>query len=205
MLIRNLPIEHSNEILLKIAYRLGRPLCYTGERNGQVIHEIRPKIEFQGKKSSLGFDQNLDLHTEMAFHHIRPNFVLLFCVRNFGTKTYLCSHEKILGKLNPITKKLLSFPHFCIHPPFSYSKPYIPEWKPILKNQKIIMANHCTIEFKNDMAKKAYETIKKISEEQKSGIILRSGDLLIIDNQGYVHGRSKFNHNNRLLKRAYVI
>jgi L-asparagine oxygenase len=203
-LIKNLPIEHAEKFLFLFANHLGRPMAYLGERNGNVIHEIKPLTEFKHKPTSLGFGKNLGLHTEMAFHDIRPNYVLLFCIRNRWTRTFMLSHDKILSKLNPLTRRILMEPNFMIHPPLSYTHEYKSQWRPILKKGELTMANHCRIEFLDDNSKLAYDNLRKISEDQKEEIILESGDLLIMNNRKIVHGRSSRVSPDRLLKRMYV-
>jgi len=206
MLFRNLAIEQAENILWNTAVRLGKPLAYLGERNGKIIHDIKPFHGYENTKTSKGSNVAIGLHTEMAFHKVRPKYVLLFCIRNFFTHTYFLSHEDIVKKLHPITKKILKKPDFCIHPPQSFLLSYPLQWNPILINPfQLVMANHCDIEFRDVDAKKAYENLREVSESNKNSFILRSGDLWIINNEAIVHGRSAQVHPHRLLKRMYVL
>ena len=205
MLFRNLPIEFAEHFLWTMAYRLGKPMSYLGERKGAFIHDIKPYMGYENTKTSLGSNVEIGLHTEMAFHKIRPKYILLFCIRNTTTQTYFCSHQDILSRLDPLTKKMLRQPDFCIHPPKSYLLEYKSQWNPILLDSKqLVMANHCEIEFRHQNARLAYQNLHSISESIKSSIQLRSGDLWVLNNEEIVHGRSAKVHPNRLLKRMYV-
>jgi len=78
-LYRSLPCHLHESILFSLANALGRPLAYEGERQGWYIHDIRSVGGKQQEPTSFG-GVSLGLHTEMAFHPIRPSYVLLFCM-----------------------------------------------------------------------------------------------------------------------------
>lgn len=207
MLFSNLPIRHSQQILFQMAHQLGRPIAYEGERNGAFIHDIQPDPQQKGLASSSGFDTGLALHTEMAFHPIKPNYILLFCIKNPGVPTFLVSMKDILQRVDASTRCVLGQDGFKIHPPVSFTNTtFHPYWQSVVKQNTITMAQHCLIEFKNDMYKDAYTNLtRQVEKAFKTEIVLRPGDLLVIDNTKYLHGRPHIPFCDRLLKRMYVL
>lgn len=206
MLIKNLSTKNYMKTLYNYAKQLGFILSYKGERNGQIIHNIYSEPIKQLEKSSFGSKIPLSFHTEMAFHHIVPSYVLLFCLQSDpNCKTFIIEQYNILSQLDSISRKILEKKLFKIHPPISYTELYKPFWRPLLKNSVFSFANHCKIEFKNQEAIQAYNKLIQICEKNKYSFILEKGDLLIINNKTQIHGRSEFNPNsNRLLKRMYI-
>lgn len=204
MLLQQFPLASAQKTLFTTAYRLGVPLAYEGEREGKIIHDIQPIKSTATQNTSLGINR-IGLHTEMAFHHFRPSHVLLFCLRNERTHTWIVSTEKVLSNLSPSMRNVLSQSLFQIEPPRSYKLYYAKNWKPLLENDCLVLAEHCFTTFKNKIAKEVYQETLSIAYRFIQPICLRPGDLLIIDNQKYLHGREEIvNNPTRWLKRMYV-
>jgi len=206
-LYRGLPLRNIECMMYSFAHHLGKPLAYDGERNGRHIHDIRPDLSRRDEPTSFGM-RDLGLHTEMAFHRVRPTYVLLFCIKNDGTtKTTFSSSKKILDGLDASTRHTLSLPLYKIHPPRSYTLPYPAFWKPVLYHKNsLAFAEHCFTEFQTEEARKAYIRMVSRAHQYKEGIVLEPGDLLMIDNRTTVHGRSSIDpSSSRWLKRLYVL
>lgn len=208
MLIRNLPISDPTGVLMSFGKHLGSILTYSGERGGRVIHDIRSEPSRRNECSSFGSNTPLQFHTEMAFHHVTPSFVLLFCVRSDPhCKTELVEQYNIISRLSKKSLETLQKPFYRIHPPISYELPYRPQWKQIVHHHSILsFADHCRTEFKTQEARESYQELIGICNQQKSDIVLQEGDLLIINNKTQVHARSSYSpFSHRLLKRMYVL
>lgn len=208
MLIRNLPVSDPTGVLMAFGKRLGSILTYPGERKGKAIHDIQSDPSRSQECSSFGSSIPLSFHTEMAFHHVTPSFVLLFCVRTDPyCKTHLVEQYNIISRLTQKSLDTLKKPFFRIHPPISYSMMYEPQWKEILYHHSILsFADHCQTEFKTRGARESYRELIDICQKHKSSFILQDGDLLIINNKTQIHARSSYSpFSDRLLKRMYVI
>ena len=208
MLIRHLPVSDPIGVLMSFGQRLGSILTYTGERNGEAIHDIRSNPLRRLECSSFGSSLPLRFHTEMAFHDVTPSFVLLFCVRSDPyCTTELVEQYNVVSRLTRKSFDTLKKPLYRIHPPESYELPHKPLWKEILFHQSILsFADHCRTEFKTDEARESYQELIDICRKQKSSIVLQDGDLLIINNKTQIHARSAYSpFSHRLLKRMYVL
>lgn len=204
LLLKHFSLSSAEKVLYDFAYRLGVPMSYEGERDGRVIHDIHPIVSPNTINTSLGINR-IGLHTEMAFHRIRPSYVLLFCMRNQHTETFVVSMDTVLSHLSVSTKRILSEAFFKIDPPRSYTKPYLSNWKPILEKNTLVLAEHCDIHFENSLAEEAYQKTIRVANQHIQSICLTPGDLLILDNRKVLHGRKEIlNNPHRWLKRMYV-
>jgi hypothetical protein len=61
--------------------RLGHEFSYAMEKKGALVHHIHPTKEMAMSQSNASWQVDLSMHTENAFHPLRPDFVLLYCVR----------------------------------------------------------------------------------------------------------------------------
>jgi Fe(II)/alpha-ketoglutarate-dependent arginine beta-hydroxylase len=78
----NAEIERAQNYLLLSASLLGDPFAWATQQDGNLVHEVVPILgheEEQLGSSSLAL---LTWHTEDAFHPLRPDFVVLICLRN---------------------------------------------------------------------------------------------------------------------------
>jgi L-asparagine oxygenase len=101
LFVSHLPREHDDELpdtpqgeralgkstwiseasLLAMAQWLGEQFAYAAEKQGQLIHNVVPVPGSEMALSNEGSLVNLDMHTEAAFFHVRPHFILLVCLR----------------------------------------------------------------------------------------------------------------------------
>ena len=66
--------------------RLGHEFAYAMEKKGALVHHIHPTKEMAMSQSNASWQVDLSMHTENAFHPLRPDFVLLYCVRAPGER-----------------------------------------------------------------------------------------------------------------------
>ena len=213
-IISGLPVNRAKLVLHGVAAWLGgSPLAYSGERGGAVVHTVAPSAEktWQGRSlhhTSLGADR-IGMHTEMAFHAIRPAYVLLFCVRNCQTATLVAPSATIVSQLSRPTSDLLQKPMFRIQPPPSFTEPYACFWRPLVcpRSLRLVMASHCVTEFANREASQAFHELLRVVQDNSLRVVLRPGDVLVVDNRFVLHGREALHPadlTSRLLERMYV-
>lgn len=208
---KHLPPEMFQHGMLDFAYRLGVPLAYHHERRGALFHKIWAHPDKTLEKSTLGSRVPLGLHTEMAFHSIKPSYILLYCLSNEGkVPTHMTRVDEVLEMMTMHEKRLLRQPEYMIFPPLSYEQDQstgdtTPTWHSLYRDDnRLCIADHCHIEFKRERARHVYQKLIRICEDSKRSLVLEKGDLLIINNNTMIHGRDAFSDPNRILYRLYV-
>ena len=67
--------------LLTVARRLGQPVGYVPEHGGDIVQNIVPTRRDADRQTSTSSTVELMFHTETAFHPHRPRYLLLLCLR----------------------------------------------------------------------------------------------------------------------------
>jgi len=161
----------------------------------QDIVPVKSKSSLQTSSSS---DQPLEIHTEQAFSEDRPNFLSLACLRGDpNAVTYLLSLETLLKHLSSEEVECLKKKEWLCRVDISF---VLGGAEDTLRGPMAILQDDGTkLVFDQDlmmgMSSRADNLIAKIVdiyEQHKTGIVLETGDVLVIDNRKMVHGRSKF-------------
>lgn len=170
------------------------------------------------QQSSVGSNKELEIHTEQAFSKLKPDFLSLVCVRgDKSALTYILPLETILSHLDESDKKLLQQPLWKIGVDYSF-KLNGNEFIDGNERGPIPIINGTTedplLVFDQDLmigiTEEAVEIIKKITNiyyEHRIQHCLQPGEILIINNNKAVHGRSGFapnyNGKDRFLIRCF--
>lgn len=200
-------------MLMLLSSLLGNAIGWDTQRDGAIINNILPIKGFENEQLSSGSIVDLDWHTEEAFHPFRADYLGLMCLRN---------HDKIptiLGSINDLNidnndKEILFAPRFIflkdknfdhdekeINPEAAlfghHSSPYVridPSFMKTLPNDN--QAQHALEKLINEFNKSLKE------------VILKRGDILLIDNYRVIHGRKsfkpRFDGTDRWLKRVNI-
>lgn len=187
-------------------------VSYEAEGYGRIFQDIVPDIQMANQQSSVGSNKELEIHTEQAFSKLKPDFLSLACVRgDKSALTYILPLNTILRYLDGPAKKLLQTPLWKIGVDYSF-KQYGNEF--IDGNERgpipIININCEDTELEADpklvfdqdlmigVTEEANEIIKKITNiyyEHRIQHCLQPGEIMIINNNKAVHGRSGFTPN----------
>jgi Fe(II)/alpha-ketoglutarate-dependent arginine beta-hydroxylase len=226
------PAFQEELLLLLFATLLGEPFGWKTQQNGRLIHEVFPiKAD---ESAQLGTSSNVVLtwHTEDAFHSFRPDYVLLFGIRNEGRvpTSVGCLDVSTLGAE---LLDLLFSERFIIKPDNSHLPKYNTIQSPEAKaaHEGIIkmneMAPPIAVLFgdrkapylrldpffmetgaEDSIARRALDAIVASIDASMQEVVLEAGDILVIDNYKVVHGRQPFKANydgrDRWLKRINV-
>ena len=201
----------SESILMGMNQCFGQPFSYKYEKEGQCIHNICPNPIFEQTQSNQGSKVTFGFHQEMAFHLVKPDFLLLYCLREDHDKsclTTLLDMRDVLANTPTDVLDVLRQPLFKINVPTSYQREdWKPDWVPLISGSTIVLAEHCHIDCKTEVAEHALQTIRELLDRYGTGIHLEPGDLLVIDNHRMLHGRSIFSPMydgiDRWLQRSY--
>ncbi len=209
---------HSEFWLSCLASYLGEPFGYSQENMGALIHNVRPSRENAQKLSSGSSKQPLGLHSENAFHPFDPDYLILYCLRQDQDKkaeTTIASFRRARNYIPRGLEKVLREPLFQTGVDFSFGN--IDQEKgngriiPILygdEEDPLITFDPDYMEGLTKEAREAMEVLEAALKKVEKGVLLESGDVLIVDNRRALHGRkeffAKFDGQDRWLQRMLV-
>lgn len=196
---------------------LGYLYSYRQESNGNIFNNIRPTAINEKIQSSESSDVLLELHKEIAFHEISPDFILLYCLREDRTAkalTGVASIRNALKLLDETSIIELRKPHFLIGVDYSFSqsKGKDHDKKISILNGPLddpyLIYDADLIKPINAQAENAMQKLDQALRKVMSWISMKSGDLLIIDNNKSVHSRTAFqafyDGYDRWLQRCFI-
>jgi L-asparagine oxygenase len=189
----------SEFVLLTVARRLGQPVGYQPEHGGDLVQNLVPTKANAHRQVSTSSGVDLMFHTEAAFHPHRPKFLLLLCLRGDANAiTTLSSIFEVLPLLPERVVETLFQPRFRTAVDESYlhgRSNVLGAPMPVLSGDR----QRPTMVFDADLmvgiddeADAAIRALSAIVEQHHTGIALEAGDLLVVDNDVAVHGRSSY-------------
>ncbi len=202
--------------LLTVARRLGQPVGYLPEHGGDLIQNLVPTKSNADRQVSTSSKVQLMFHTEAAFHPHRPKYLLLLCLRgDENAFTTLSSIFEVLPNLSERVVDTLFEPRFRTAVDESYlhgRSNVLGLPMPVLRGER----SRPTMVFDADLmvgtdeeADESLRTLSAAVETQHTGVALQAGDLLVVDNNVAVHGRSpyqpRFDGYDRWLQRSMVV
>lgn len=200
--------------LIVAAARSGRVYGYQQEQNGIPVQNLFPIRKNENSQISSSSNVDLELHTEAAFHPLRPDMVWLLCARgdeNAGTVYVLL--EDILEELSDEAIMLFHMPIFYTKVDESFLGPdqenkeietaILYDQSTRIVYDRALMSSHV------EEARNALNYLEVAIEKCKRTIYLKTGNVLKIDNNNVIHGRTQFlpryDGTDRWIKRAMVL
>ncbi|MEV0230722.1 TauD/TfdA family dioxygenase [Nonomuraea sp. NPDC050786] len=201
-------------LLMLAAVELGEPVAYLPEKGGALVQDVVPvegKEDFQGNAGSV----LLDFHNENAFHVHRPDYVMLLCLR--------ADHERVAGLRTSCIREVMPFlgeehvaalsaPEFVTSAPPSFGTGDRAAPAPVLTGSPEdpdMCVDLSATEPLTPRAGRALEELRRLFDQFAQTVLLRSGDLAIVDNRVAVHGRTAFRPRydgaDRWLQRTFVV
>ena len=234
LLIRNLPNEpfvitpkdnkeHVGETTI-LAYvqalfneYMGHMVSYEAEGDGYLFQDMVPNKKLSTTQTSLGSNVELELHTEQAFSDYRPDYLSLACIKgDYQAYTFflhvnqiieqmtdeeICYMENKNWKIGVDMSFALNGCDFAARGPLSILKNN-GEHYDLVFDQDLLMAETKT-------AGEIIDVIVDIYYNCRNRYVLQPGEILILDNNKVVHGRSifkpKFNGNDRFIVRSFIM
>ena len=210
-----IPPVRGHAFIATVVRRLGFEYSYAKEKEGALVHDIFPTHSGAATQSNESWKVDLSLHTENAFHPLRPDFVVLYCVRTpkAPPATHLSQLRDILPRLTDEEISILQEPRFTIKVVDSFlsggeESVRLPlsilsgcERQPTVRWHENILGTDRTAE----AAVAAFSAAAKAASQ---AVRLQPGDLLAFANETCLHGRDKFDASldgaDRWLLRSYV-
>lgn len=215
-LLANKADQVSEFALLTVGRVLGRPVGYLPEHGGDVVQNISPTKRNADRQVSTSSKSMLEFHTEAAFHPHRPRYLLLLCLRGDpAAATTLCSIQAVLETLSPRSRAVLFQPRFTTGIDESYAggrSEARSVQRPVLsgdpENPKLWL-DADLMSGTDDVAQQALDELAKLVRDHATAVTLKAGDLLVVDNDLAVHGRTpftpRFDGTDRWLQRTFVV
>lgn len=202
--------------LLTIARCLGQPIGYRPEHNGSLVQNIVPVRGTEGGQISTSSRVELQFHTETAFHPYRPRYLLLLCLRGDSQAgTLVASVYDIVKRLSQSDLEVLREPRFrtAVDQSFLHrAASGLGVAQPILSGSE----SDLTLVYDADLmvgidtaAQDVFERLASAVRESSQCVVLAAGDLLVVDNNVAVHGRTpfvaRFDGTDRWIQRTFVV
>ena len=206
--------------LLAVSRRLGQPVGYGPEHGGRIVQNLVPTPEAADLQMSTSSSSNLMFHTETAFHPYRPRYLALHCLRGDpDAHTTLASIFDIVEHLPADERSTIV--DIMFQPRFrtSVDASFLGGRADELGEPHALLTgtlDEPTFLFDADLtvgidaaAQSVIEHVQSSINAATTSVVLAPGDLLIIDNNRAVHGRSpftaRFDGTDRWLQRAFIV
>jgi L-asparagine oxygenase len=183
---------------------MGDLIGYEAECNGSLFQDIVPIKATEGIQTSTSSKTELEIHTEQAFSDYKPDILSLACYRGDllkEAKTYILTVDKIVDNISLDDLERLLRPLWVIGIDYSF---LVNKTADIRGPLAILNGSieDLKLVFDQDLMKglteDATKLIKKITDIyylQRCSHNLQQGEILFIDNNRAVHGRSSFSPN----------
>jgi L-asparagine oxygenase len=170
------------------------------------------------RQSSQGSKVELEAHTEQSFSPMRPDYVVLGCLRGDPVaETYVLSARELARNFTPDELEYLSRPlwttliddsfHAHVPDPGQIRGPFA-----ILSGSAEDPELRIDQELTHGMTREAQRLLVRVIDIYRShhrGVALRAGDVGFVDNTRAMHGRSaftpRFDGTDRFVIRGFVV
>jgi L-asparagine oxygenase len=193
---------YSEFYLIMLGKLLGEPFSYAQERNGTLIHNVRPARQNESNISSDSSKIILDLHNENIYHPVQPDYLMLGCLRKDPSgvaKTLVIGVDEILPHLSADDIEQLGRLQYRTSVDYNFGNENASRGDgPLIK---VLFGNSASpmiayddeyIAGINPVAQAALDRLREILHRQMIEVELQPGEILLLDNLKSVHGRTAF-------------
>jgi len=202
-----------DQYLLARSQEYGQPIGYVQEQNGSLVQNLFPIAGNENRQISSSSKVQLELHTETAFHPWKPDYLILFCLKeDRRAETTVALLVDILSSISSRTIEILQTHRFSTSIDVSFQNECQTDrviQMPVLSGDCSKMTFDQALMRANDPeAQAALDEFRYAVYKNLMSLTLRRGDLLVIDNHKAIHGRGPFvpryDGTDRWLKRVMV-
>jgi L-asparagine oxygenase len=202
--------------LLLLADDIGRAVGYDREQGGRLIQDIFPVRTTERDQVSTSSKVMLGTHTETAFHPHKPRYVVLLCLRgDKDAATTYADVNDIVEHLTPGDLAVLQTNDFVTSVDPSFMTNGEPDARvavtPLTRQGSgfVLVYDELLMSGVTPRAQAALDALHRAVKLSTKQVVLEAGDLLVVDNERAVHGRTPFvpryDGTDRWLKRALVV
>ena len=202
-----------------LVHVLGNMISYEAEGKGRLFQDVVPVKSMEHDQTSVGSQTELEIHTEQAFSHLRPDILSLACLRgDQNAYTYFLPVHLLLKHLNEEEIQMLRQPLWKTGVDISFRSMGVEFIEgeirgpmPILygsKEDPFLVFDQDLMTGINEKADRMIQKIVDIYYRERIHHCLTSGEIIFIDNRRSVHGRSsftpKYDGYDRFLTRCFT-
>ncbi|MFZ9325180.1 MAG: TauD/TfdA family dioxygenase [Ilumatobacteraceae bacterium] len=202
--------------LLQFANDIGYAVGYDREQNGRLVQDIFPVRASETAQVSTSSKVMLGSHTETAFHRHRPRYVVLLCLRgDAAAATTYADVNDIVELLSIEHLAVLQTTDFVTTVDPSFMTKGEPDAEVVVQpltftnGAWVLVYDELLMRGTTERAQAALAELHRAVKLATQRVVLSDGDVLVIDNDRAVHGRTPFmpryDGTDRWLKRALVV
>jgi Fe(II)/alpha-ketoglutarate-dependent arginine beta-hydroxylase len=190
---------------------LGDAIAWSHQRDGLICQDLVPIEGHANRMIGSGSELELVWHTEDAGYSYRGDYIGLMCLRNLdAVPTTFALIDDVLLDLDQV--EVLFEPRFVFRPDPSHPTDSEEVKASVLFGDPrfpyVRFDPYCMDRPDTEEARSAMNYLTRAINEKLTGVALRPGECLFIDNYKAVHGRSsfkaRFDGTDRWLKRITV-
>lgn len=216
------PTLREDVMFFLLASLLGDPIGWATQQEGYVMHDILPIKGHEQEQLGSGSETLLTWHTEDAFHPYRTDYIVLMCLRNpDGVETTYASMDDVRLDPE-LVRVLFQERFTIRPDESHLARNRGPLWRDFGAPEALVRRSCTRIDEMNERPEKlavlfgdpaapyvrldpyfmeppgdeeaarALDALVAALEERITGVALRPGDVLFIDNFRAVHGRKPF-------------
>ena len=200
-----------------LSHALGHMVGYAAEGHGHLLQDMVPNAELAATQQSQGSRVELEAHTEQCFSDLRPDYVVLGCLRgDADAATYAFRALDLAARFDPTDLLELYRPLWTTLVDESFADfldtrevrgPF-----PILSGDADDPTMLVDQDLMHGITKHAQALLERVLEvyvAHRAAVVLRAGDVLFLDNLRAMHGRSpfapRFDGTDRFITRGFVV
>jgi L-asparagine oxygenase len=197
---------------------MGHIIAYEAEGEGHLVQDIVPVKNMENNQTSVGSTIELEVHTEQAFSRLKPDILSLGCLRgDLNAFTYILPVGIIVEQLDSEEIELLFQPLWKTKVDLSFKLNGHEFIDGDVRGPLSILNGSCfdpTLVFDQDLmfgtnefAEYMITKIVDIYYNHRIKYNLQPGEIILVDNNRAIHGRSpffpKYDGNDRFLVRSF--
>lgn len=206
----------ATRVLMRFADDIGRAVGYDREQAGRLIQDVFPVKSSERAQVSTSSAVTLGSHTETAFHPHKPRYVVLLCLRGDpAAATTYADVNDVVTHLTADERDVLQTNEFVTTVDPSFMSNGEPDATVVVtpltrhEHRWVFIYDELLMKGTTPRAAAALDSLHRAVKLATRRVVLESGDLLVIDNDRAVHGRTPFtpryDGTDRWLKRALVV
>ena len=197
---------------------MGDIIAYEAEGEGHLVQDIVPVKNMENNQTSIGSTIELEVHTEQAFSRLKPDILSLGCLRGDPNAiTYILPVDRIVDNLESEELEVLFHPLWKTKVDLSFKLNGHEFIDGEVRGPLSILNGSCfdpTLVFDQDLmfgtteyAENMITKIINIYYNHRINYNLQPGDIMLVDNNRAIHGRSpffpKYDGNDRFIVRSF--
>lgn len=207
-------VDFNDVVHMLFALNIGEPFTFSSIQDGEIMSDVYPRQDHVSSKRSSSSAVPFDLHTDDAFSDYACEYLSLYCLRNPDEIPTLIA--PIDGLEIPLEyREVLFKEEFALKPNIAHNlAPGSGRRRAVLFGARENPYLRLNTNYNGvpdggpPILAEAYAWLAKSLQARIQEVMLRAGDMLVLDNYRCVHGRSvfqaRFDGTDRWMRRLYL-